>query len=92
MVTDVLAPPLGGGRAAARGRAWLLAKIDANRARDRRAVEQMSEMEWPTAIIWECVTRDAQALGNELGRLFGTRVDAPCRVAEDSESKDRRTA
>jgi DNA mismatch endonuclease (patch repair protein) len=68
---------------------WWLAKIEANRVRDQRALERLTEMEWRPAIIWECETRDAQALRNELGRLFGTRVDAPCPVREDSESEDR---
>ncbi|WP_332767780.1 very short patch repair endonuclease [Phenylobacterium sp.] len=69
---------------------WWLAKIDANRARDRRAVDGLAAKGWRAEIVWECETRDAGAVRARLGRLFGTRVDVPSRVEEHSESEDRR--
>ena len=36
---------------------WL-AKFDANRSRDARAVERLREMGWRVAVVWECATRD----------------------------------
>lgn len=33
------------------------AKIEANRARDQRAIEHLSDKGWRVCVIWECATR-----------------------------------
>lgn len=69
---------------------WWLAKIEANRARDRRAVDGLVARGWRVETVWECETRDPEAVKGRLGRLFGTQVDVPAQVEENSESEDRR--
>lgn len=36
---------------------WLK-KFEANRQRDQRVLEQLTEQGWRVAVIWECATRD----------------------------------
>jgi DNA mismatch endonuclease (patch repair protein) len=50
---------------------WWLAKIEANRGRDRRAMAELQALGWRPAVVWECRTRNADALGEELADLFG---------------------
>lgn len=69
---------------------WWMGKVDANRARDQRAIEGLAANGWRTEIVWECETRDTDAIRTRLGCLFGMRVDAPPSVEEHSESEDRR--
>ena len=37
---------------------WLK-KFEANRQRDHRVLEQLTEQGWRVAVIWECATRDS---------------------------------
>lgn len=37
------------------------AKLEANVARDRRAVEKLQALGWRVLCVWECATRDAEA-------------------------------
>lgn len=39
------------------------AKIDANRARDERALENLAQMKWRTYVVWECSIRRADEVG-----------------------------
>lgn len=40
--------------------------------------------------VWECEAREPEAVKGRLRRLFGTQVDVPAQVEENSESEDRR--
>ena len=45
-------------------------KFDRNVARDRRTVEKLGALGWRVAVIWECETKDAEALSRLLGEIF----------------------
>ena len=38
---------------------WLK-KFEANRQRDQRVLQQLTEQDWRVAVIWECATRDTK--------------------------------
>jgi DNA mismatch endonuclease, patch repair protein len=46
------------------------AKFDANVARDRRNVDDLSKLGWHVATIWECETRDVDRMSAELTSLI----------------------
>ena len=45
-------------------------KFDRNVARDRQTVEELGALGWRVAIIWECETKDAEALSRFLEEIF----------------------
>ena len=45
-------------------------KFDRNVARDRQTVEELESLGWKVAIIWECETKDAEALSRFLEEIF----------------------
>lgn len=47
------------------------AKIARNRARDARVVAELAEADWDALVVWECETRDADALKRRLKRFLG---------------------
>ena len=47
---------------------WLK-KFEANRQRDQRVLEQLTEQGWRVAVIWECVTRNNDIFANEINSL-----------------------
>jgi len=51
-----------------RNRDWWLAKFEANRQRDRRKEEQLRSDGFRVLVVWECETRDLEALEERLGR------------------------
>jgi DNA mismatch endonuclease (patch repair protein) len=46
------------------------AKITRNRARDGRVLKELSDAGWDALVIWECETRDADALKRRLARFL----------------------
>lgn len=50
------------------------AKFDRNVARDQAAVEALEEGGWRVIVIWECETRDVQALRERLVAAFGAKL------------------
>lgn len=52
-----------------RTRFWK-AKFRGNSERDRRAVAELRALGWKVRVIWECQTRDTQALERRLRRIF----------------------
>lgn len=46
-------------------------KLEANAARDRRAVQALEAMGWKVLILWECELREREQLGNKLKRFIG---------------------
>lgn len=47
---------------------WLK-KFEANRQRDQRVLEQLTEQGWRVAIIWECATRDPSIFNTVINLL-----------------------
>ena len=47
-------------------------KLDRNVARDRAAVQQLAAAGWQTLIVWECETRDVDALSARLRAFLGS--------------------
>lgn len=47
-------------------------KFQANIARDQRNLESLAALGWRTLVIWECETKDPEALRLMLGELLGT--------------------
>jgi len=45
---------------------YWLAKIDRNRARDMRHMQELAERGWRTLVVWECELADAAALAARL--------------------------
>lgn len=60
-----------GARVPKENREYWVAKIERNRARDRRTTEALSEAGWRVLVLWECELRDDEALRTRLG-LFMT--------------------
>ena len=55
-------------------RDWWVAKIDGNRARDRRVERELLDLGWHVVTLWECALRtaaDRQWLERQLPRLLG---------------------
>lgn len=59
-----------GARAPKANAAYWAAKIDRNRTRDARALNDLSEHGISALVIWECETRDTAALGERLRSFF----------------------
>lgn len=59
-----------GARVPVANRAYWLAKIARNRARDAAALEALAERGWHTLVIWECALKDEQALAAALARFL----------------------
>lgn len=50
---------------------WWAAKLAGNVNRDARNLRALEEMGWEVMIIWECETRDSEALASELAAFLG---------------------
>lgn len=59
-----------GARAPKDNAAYWSAKIARNRARDVAALAALKAQGWRTLVIWECETRDADALSRKLDRFL----------------------
>ena len=46
------------------------AKIERNRARDESTLEALCELGWDVLVIWECETKDRNALGAKLSNFL----------------------
>jgi DNA mismatch endonuclease (patch repair protein) len=46
-------------------------KIEANKARDARAVERLTEMGWETHVAWQCELKNPERVAQELARVLG---------------------
>lgn len=51
-------------------------KFDSNVERDARTSEELKQLGWKIGLVWECETRDLDALRKKLSRLPGTRRPA----------------
>ncbi len=60
-----------GARVPQANRAYWLAKIGRNVARDRRNLADLRKLGWKPAVIWECETVDAARLSRLLARRIG---------------------
>lgn len=61
-------------------RKFWLQKFRANRARDRRAREQLAQAGWSSIVIWQCETRDLDSLAKRLTSF----LDGPASGVYDS--------
>ncbi len=59
-----------GARRPATNSDYWIAKIARNRARDAKCGAELAEMGWRVIVIWECQTRDGEALNARLHALF----------------------
>jgi DNA mismatch endonuclease (patch repair protein) len=50
-------------------------KLDRNVERDRQHLAELAEKGWDTLVIWECQTKDAEALLREIEEFLGPRTD-----------------
>jgi DNA mismatch endonuclease (patch repair protein) len=57
------------------------AKLEANVARDRRAVEKLQALGWRVLCVWECSTRDAEAAAG-LQAAMSAWIEAADRLGE----------
>lgn len=48
-------------------------KIEKNRARDVRNLADLRRLGWKTLVVWQCQTKDPQAVVARLRRFLGTR-------------------
>ena len=48
------------------------AKFEANITRDAQVVKKLEAMGWRVEVVWECETRDRDALRKRLESIFGT--------------------
>lgn len=62
-------------------------KFEANTERDQRKSKELEELGWRVAIIWECETKDWEALEQRLRHL----LENPARGPVPAESAPRRT-
>lgn len=60
-----------GARVPQANRAYWIAKIGRNIARDRVTLETLRSQGWKPAVIWECETKDAKTLPRLLARRVG---------------------
>lgn len=58
-------------------RAFWLAKLAANRARDRRVQRQLRAQGWHVVTVWQCQLRDLERLGKRLGRFLARCTTEP---------------
>ena len=62
-------------------RAYWQAKISRNMARDKASLAALKKLGWTPRVIWECQTRDSDALTRLIMLQLGTRaqLDRPAR-------------
>jgi DNA mismatch endonuclease (patch repair protein) len=48
-------------------------KIESNRARDARNLADLRRLGWKALVVWQCETKDPQAVGARLRRFLGPR-------------------
>lgn len=68
-----------GARAPKDNAAYWREKIASNRARDDRAAAALAELGWQALTIWECQTKDADALSAQLRRFLVAAMPRPAR-------------
>ena len=59
-------------RPATRTEFWA-AKLDGNRERDARVRRELEGMGWGVLVVWECETREPEAVGARLAAFLGPR-------------------
>ena len=64
-----------GARVPKENRDYWLAKIGRNRARDRASLEALDQKGWRVLVVWECESRDAEALSARLQALMTPETD-----------------
>ncbi|MTE02128.1 DNA mismatch endonuclease Vsr [Paracoccus sp. YIM 132242] len=64
--------PRGARRPLANANYWST-KLDRNMARDVEVRKQLEELGWRVLVVWECETRDVNALGKRLVGFLGGR-------------------
>ena len=47
------------------------AKIKTNQERDQRSIESLEQAHWQVAIVWQCQTKDRNALAHHLSAIVG---------------------
>jgi DNA mismatch endonuclease, patch repair protein len=62
-----------GARMPQTNRAYWQAKISRNMARDKASLAALKKLGWTPRVIWECQTRDNDALSRLIMRQLGTR-------------------
>lgn len=60
-----------GARVPQANRAYWIAKIDRNKARDKATLAALRKQGWKSAVIWECETKDAKTLSRLIFRRVG---------------------
>lgn len=61
-------------RPATRAEFWA-AKLDGNRERDTRVLQDLERLGWGVLVVWECETREPEAVGARLAAFLGPRAD-----------------
>ncbi len=49
---------------------YWIPKLEGNKARDRRNVEELADLGWRVIIVWECETKDLDRLRTRLMKFF----------------------
>jgi len=60
-----------GARVPKKNRAYWIKKISGNCVRDQRNKKKLKEAGWKSLIIWECKTRNAEAISKNIERFLG---------------------
>lgn len=51
--------------------AFWAGKLDGNRARDLKQIAELERLGWEVLVIWECQTKDEDALRDQIRRFLG---------------------
>lgn len=65
-----------GARTPKTNRAYWLAKIARNTARDRAALTELDALGWEALVVWECELKDRARLTDRIARFLGRRETA----------------
>jgi DNA mismatch endonuclease, patch repair protein len=65
-----------GARVPQANRAYWIAKITRNVARDQTTLKALRKLGWKPAVIWECETKDSSKLARLIAKRVGKRVQA----------------
>jgi len=58
------------------------AKIEANRARDARAVSELLEAGWRVAVVWECIQRNREGTADDVAAAVSSWLEGSEQMLE----------
>lgn len=71
--------------------AYWRAKIMRNRERDAVSLRALRAGGWKALVVWECETRDANALSAKFARFLGPPASSPARTARPCKRRQKRS-